>query len=294
MIIKLDFSSYGMCAFDREKKLYISGRKNKIIDLSRNKTLAYFESLKSIDPQVSSSGKYIAFSESHKGIEVIDRTNENCIIFKIDAHQQKARMSAYCTWHKEKDILIYSINEQICWVDINMPAEIHSIFDLDNYNERSNTYSFIKSFDVINDDVFIVCYRLSEPCFMASVNIFKGNPIIRQYYRSIAECPDKIAYDMQDGYYTLANKILSHHSQTDCVADRQLNIDMGLLFSISHNGSLLACSHYPKQNKVSVYNAHNFELLSEIAAEPPITSIAFSDLDHYLLISGKKAMLVEY
>ena len=47
-MIELKYSSYGTCYFEKENSVYLSGRKNRVIDLKSGKLTAVFGNIESI------------------------------------------------------------------------------------------------------------------------------------------------------------------------------------------------------------------------------------------------------
>ena len=293
-MIELKYSSYGTCYFEKENSVYLSGRKNRVIDLKSGKLTAVFGNIESIHPKVSSSGRYIALPNTYNGIEVIDRMNHNQRQFMYTIDKHHVSMTDHCAWHKKREMLAFSTTENMFTVDMSQPDIINHVFSFQVLNSikcHQERIEFIKSFDIIDNHIIMICYRSPEPCFLASISLIDDKMQIMEYYQQV-DCPDFVIFDQKDGYYLLRNfRDITHYSSFE--KKDILSVEASSYISVSQNGMLLAVSLYPYRKIVNVYNLQSFKQVLSIPVDNIITSISFSDESHYLLISGKHPLLVE-
>ena len=70
-------------------------------------------------------------------------------------------------------------------------------------------------------------------------------------------------------------------------------IEAGVSMAVSDNGLLLSVNHYPTKKAVCIYNTKSRRLISEISTDYQVISMAFSTLNHYILLSGEKSLVIK-
>lgn len=286
-----------MCACEKDHILYLSGRKNREIDLSSKEIINHFYAVASTNPSMSYSGKYIALPNTYKGIEVINRIESNKSVYKYRAYQHNDQMVCHCAWYKYKDYLVFSTRNKIFLLDIESQPKIEMLFCMDDYEaenikESLTCFGFIKSFDIVNDTIYVLCYRSHTSCYIAEIGLTDRKSQIKQHFTQ-ADCPDLIVFDKQCGYYLVKNYVsVTHYPFAGNIEKNYLLSDSCSTIAVSNNGMHIAMNQFLYKKEISIYDVKTWKLETIIDVEKPVSSISFSDEDHYLLISSTKSLLV--
>lgn len=298
MSLELKQKSYGICMCEEENKLYLSGKKNREIDIVSGKQTALFGTISSINPKLSFSERYISLPSTYDGIEVIDRKVNNKTVFRYSAYANHTEMIPYCAWHKMNDILVFSTKKEILVINIEHEENPRVLFDLNDFGsvesgKANNHIAFIKSFDVVGNDVYTIVYRSPDPCIIVKTNLFDGTSQIINDSKPV-DCPNSIISDGRDGYYLLRwGKGISHCLADSSEEEHIPEIEAGVSMAVSDNGLLLSVNHYPTKKAVCIYNTKSRRLISEISTDYQVISMAFSTLNHYILLSGEKSLVIK-
>lgn len=288
-----------MCACEKDNIVYLSGRKNREIDLSSKEIINNFYAVASANPSMSYSGKYIALPNTYKGIEVINRTESNKSVYKYRAYQYNDQMVCHCAWYKYKDYLVFSTQKKIFLLDIESQAKIDMLFCIDDYEadniiESPTCFSFIKSFDIVNDAIYVLCYRSYASCYIAEIGLTNRKTQIIHIFTQ-GDCPDSIVSDKQCGYYLVKNfDSVTHYPYAGNIEKNCLLSDSCSTIAVSNNGMHIAMNQFLYKNMISIYDVKTWKLETIIDVEKPVSSISFSDEDHYLLVSSANSILVMF
>lgn len=295
-MIKLNYSPYGMVLCEKIRKLYLSGKKNREIDLDTGSCLHTFGCPPSIAPSISKTNQFIALANIYRGISVIDIKHDFGTVFKYRPHTNaNSRFHAKTIWLEGKDSFLFAEGKKLYRVDMTLPFCITCIFNGDDSticfsDKPSDADSYIMSFDIIGNDALVVYYRPLSDSFLLRVDVETGKVNKLRSYSQIS--PDEIIADQFGGYYLLTrNYSVLHHVSENREDDLSTTISMGNTMAVSHNGGIVAIDSMLFHQAVLLYETKSWNLIASIPVAMPISSIAFSELDEFLLICEKKPII---